>query len=62
MRRPEYPVTVSAIVSLERSASFVRELRCQHDQRLIVEKENNLTEITKLEDLQGTVLAAISSR
>lgn len=30
--------------------------------RLIVEKENNLAEITKLEELQGTVLATISSR
>ncbi len=30
--------------------------------RLIVEKENNLAEIKKLEDLQGTVLATISSR
>ncbi len=29
--------------------------------RLIVEKENNLAEIKKLEDLQGTVLATISS-
>ena len=40
----------------------LQRLFSQKAMRLIVEKENNLTEITKLEDLQGTVLAAISSR
>lgn len=40
----------------------LQRLFSQKAMRLIVEKENNLTEITKLEDLQGTVLATISSR
>ena len=41
---------------------YLQQLFSQKAIRLIVEKENNLIEITKLENLKGTVLATISSR